>query len=450
MPQRTPAQLLNLINSMIDSGGTPRISAADLRGVLIDFRDSVEPWVWAQGGSGQIADGLIPATIARDGEITAAIDALRGAAPANLNTLEKIATALEAIMPGSTWSTGTAAPSGGADGDFYLRQGTTAPGIYYRSGGSWALVLAPGTGDGGGGTSGTAAAPLVAMLGQPNLAETDVADSGVLNAAGAGTSRLAFSVMTGQPNSGEINVRWDPDADAHFLPLGASYDSTTGILTLPEGVWIIEAVMSLIIARSSTQPANTNTISSTAARLYEGGELRYSEDAFFWGSLNNHPTLSVTGSLVVPEGRTDTVQVRLITTPGGSQNPTLQTTVENAHMEAIRLGGAAPAPTADGGHIAWSADTTFSAAEFLAGTEIAEGAMSGDIPAQTGFGYLGLWLPGDGWTGIRQIDIDHGPNGLNDLAAPVALTVSGVAGQYRRYNLRQSGDVVSGGTLRWR
>ena len=40
------------------------------------------------------------------------------------------------------WTTGTAAPSGGNDGDSYTRLGSVAPGVYYNTGGVWALVLA--------------------------------------------------------------------------------------------------------------------------------------------------------------------------------------------------------------------------------------------------------------------------------------------------------------------
>ena len=42
MTIRTKAGLQNQIDTLIDSGGTPRISAEDLRSVLTDFGDSVE------------------------------------------------------------------------------------------------------------------------------------------------------------------------------------------------------------------------------------------------------------------------------------------------------------------------------------------------------------------------------------------------------------------------
>ena len=99
-------------------------------------------------------------------------------------------------------------------------------------------------------------------------------------------------------------------------------------------------------------------------------------------------------------------------------------------------------------YIAWSADTIFSAAEFQAGTGI-ENASSGIIPDQNGFAYLALWLEGNHWDGIRRIDIDHGPNGINDLEAAVDREIGGVAGKYRRYTPRLAGDVSGGGTLRW-
>ena len=106
-------------------------------------------------------------------------------------------------------------------------------------------------------------------------------------------------------------------------------------------------------------------------------------------------------------------------------------------MEAIRLGDA-PRAVASNAYIAWSPDTGFTATEFLAGTAAGSG-QAGVIPAQTGFAYLALWLSADHWDAIRQIDIDHGPNGYSDLAAPVDLTINGVAGQYRRYTTRLAG-----------
>ena len=198
----------------------------------------------------------------------------------------------------------------------------------------------------------------LATLGQPDLAESDAALSGVLNAAGDTSSRLLYSVVSGDANSGEQLVRWNPAIVGHSLPAGAKYDSATGILTLPHGVWIIEAVLALEILRSATQPAVTGTLANVSALLYESGEMRYKESAFFWGSIGENPALSVTGSLVIPQGKTDTVQVRLLTTPGGSQNPTVATRVVNAHMEAIRVGDAVVAAPSDEFVFGLSADAT--------------------------------------------------------------------------------------------
>ena len=292
-------------------------------------------------------------------------------------------------------------------------------------------------------------APIVfAQLGQSDLAESDTTMSGVLNAAGTTASRFRYSVQTGQDDSGEQNLRFDPNIAGHSIPDGGSYDPATGILTLPHGVWIIEAVAIMEVRQSAAQAATLNTAVDVEARLYEAGEFRYSEGVFFWGQVDNHPTLSVTGSLVIPRGSTDTVQIRLVTTPHSTVSPNAETIIENAHMEAIRLGDA-PAATVSNAYIAWSPDAAFTAAEFLAGTA-AGNAQSGLIPAQVGFGYLGLWLSADHWDAVRQIDIDHGPNGFSDLAAPVDLEINGVAGQYRRYATRLAGDVAGGATLRWR
>ena len=113
----------------------------------------------------------------------------------------------------------------------------------------------------------------------------------------------------------------------------------------------------------------------------------------------------------------------------------------------VAAAAAAPAEHPDA-YIAWSADTDFTAAEFTAGLGV-EGAREGAIPAQTGFAYLGLWLEGDHWDGVTEITIDHGPNGLSTMVAAAPLAIDGVAGQYRRYIARQSGDVLTGRTMRW-
>ena len=114
-------------------------------------------------------------------------------------------------------------------------------------------------------------------------------------------------------------------------------------------------------------------------------------------------------------------------------------------VPAILRGGAATHPDA---YIAWSADTSFTAAEFKAGTSV-ENAQQGAIPTQSGFAYLALWLEGDHWDDIRQIDIGHGPNGLTDLEAAADLAIDGTTGKYRRYTTRISGDVAGGEVLRW-
>lgn len=54
--------------------------------------------------------------------------------------------AMEAIF--AVWSSGTDAPSGGRDGQWYLRHGSDSPGIYRRVGGSWTRLFSGGGGDG--------------------------------------------------------------------------------------------------------------------------------------------------------------------------------------------------------------------------------------------------------------------------------------------------------------
>ena len=218
-----------------------------------------------------------------------------------------------------------------------------------------------------------------------------------------------------------------------------------GILTLPHGVWIIEAVMAIIVRNSATAAANDNTIAAVAARLYEGGQLRYSEDAFFWGQINNHPTLSVTGSLVIPEGTTDTVQVRLISTPGGSANPTLQTIVENAHLEAIRLGDASAA-VAQAQHIraGWSADAVIAAAELSATSP----SDSVTLPLASGFQYLALWRSDADGGDPTEVHIAGGGNARNTFGAAVDRAFGGVPGKLIVSVTEQNADLLSGENVR--
>ena len=149
--------------------------------------------------------------------------------------------------------------------------------------------------------------------------------SGVLDSSG-GTTGLKFAI-----DSTENNVRFNPAIAGHSLPEGASYASGTGILTLPAGVWVVEAVVALEIAASSGS-IGSSASASVVGRLYEGGELRYSEDSFYWRQIAHDPVVSVTGSLMVQEGSTDTVQVRLLAEPGSTTN-NLEVVVTAAHME---------------------------------------------------------------------------------------------------------------------
>lgn len=104
-----------------------------------------------KSGPGDFASGWrplresdIPAGIARDAEVAAAIARLVDGAAGDRDTLRELADAISAIVPGATWTTGSDPPAGGSDGDWYLRTGNVQPGIYYRSGGVWILVMAPG------------------------------------------------------------------------------------------------------------------------------------------------------------------------------------------------------------------------------------------------------------------------------------------------------------------
>jgi len=97
------------------------------------------------------ADPAVADLAAAGGRDTLANIFLRNlrAFPTDLTTAQRAAirNALSIESGGTGWNIGAAAPSGGSDGMFYLRTGATNPGIYYRAGGSWSLVLSiePGT-----------------------------------------------------------------------------------------------------------------------------------------------------------------------------------------------------------------------------------------------------------------------------------------------------------------
>ena len=89
-----------------------------------------------------------------DTSIAAAVAALRGGVAASGDTLAKLATAIAAIVPGATWQAPSPnAPTGGSDGDWAVRTGTTMPGIYFRTGGTWVRVFSNESSGGTGGST---------------------------------------------------------------------------------------------------------------------------------------------------------------------------------------------------------------------------------------------------------------------------------------------------------
>ena len=119
-----------------------------------------------------------------------------------------------------------------------------------------------------------------------------------------------------------------------------------------------------------------------------------------------------------------------------AQAPVLATDVSDARAGSLA-------------YIAWSTDdATFTAAEFKAGTSVA-GAQRGEAPTQAQtFAYIGIWLSGTAWDDVVAVYFG-GPNSLNLLAPAEALTIDGVAGQYRRLVARQSGPQLGGTTISW-
>ena len=399
--------------------------------------DRIAPYARATP-SGQIADAQIPAAITRDTELDTRIPAAAaGRIPSDGGTANQVwkkGPSNEA----ADWRDG-AGSGGGLDQSQVDDRVTAGVLDWAETGNTDPIPPAKLT------NVRVATSPVfLTTLGQPNLAETDVTLSGILDAAGRSTERFIYSVVNGQPDSGEQNIRWNPAAVAHSLSDGASYDSATGILTLPHGVWIIEAVMTITIRRSVAQASTNQTIATVAARLYEGGELRYTEDAFFWGQVANHPTLSVTGSLVVPPGGTDTVQVRVITAPGGSTNPTVATIVTNAHMEAVRLGDV---HISQQQHIraGWSVDRVISAAELTAFSASDRVRLGTNL---SGFNYLALWRSDTDGGDPTEVHLAGGGNSRNLFGTATNFTYNGVAGKLIVSVNRQNATLLGGENAR--
>ena len=89
-----------------------------------------------------------------DASVAAAVTLLRGGVAATGDTLAKLAATIAAIVPGATWQAPSPnAPTGGSDGDWAVRTGTTMPGIYFRTGGTWVRVFSNESSGGTGGST---------------------------------------------------------------------------------------------------------------------------------------------------------------------------------------------------------------------------------------------------------------------------------------------------------
>ena len=89
-----------------------------------------------------------------DASVAAAVTLLRGGVATSGDTLAKLAATIAAIVPGATWQAPSPnAPTGGSDGDWAVRTGTTMPGIYFRTGGTWVRVFSNESSGGTGGST---------------------------------------------------------------------------------------------------------------------------------------------------------------------------------------------------------------------------------------------------------------------------------------------------------
>ena len=95
---------------------------------------------------------------------------------------------------------------------------------------------------------------------------------------------------------------------------------------------------------------------------------------------------------------------------------------------------------------AWSADTTITEAEVLAGTSSDTNSVV--IPNATGGQYLVIWRADADGGDPSEIHISGGGNQRNTFGNAVALTVDGVAGQVVHTVTTQNATFLSGETVR--
>lgn len=172
---------------------------------------------------------------------------------------------------------------------------------------------------------------LSVRMGQENLENTTEAQSGLYS---SGTTGGFLTIPTGNDAYGTTTtLRWNIGMARHSIPTGVRYNETTGTLSLPPGVWAVEAMAMFTI--SSLNRRNDAQRVYPELLLREGNIYTYKESSYWRSSLDTDATLSVAGIIFVPSG-TKTVEIHARSIADGAGATTL---IQNAHFEAVRLGG---------------------------------------------------------------------------------------------------------------
>jgi hypothetical protein len=175
---------------------------------------------------------------------------------------------------GASWSSGTAVPTGGNDGDFYLR--TTTSDVYKKITGTWTIIAnilgAPGAGSGD-------------MLAANNL--SDLANKATARTnlgVGIGTDVQAYSAKT----AAIAALTWAADTYAYFTGTGAA---AIGTVTSVARTLLAQTTQALMrttgLGLTTTGDALATAASAAAARTTLGLATVASSGAY--GDLSGAP-----------------------------------------------------------------------------------------------------------------------------------------------------------------
>ena len=305
------------------------------------------------GASTTINDARIASTIARDSELPA-IPATVTQAEAEAGTVtstrmwtpQRVSQAIAALASsGATWSSGSAAPSGGSDGDFYIRTGSTSPGIHLRTSGSWSNILEPGDPDQTGAEIITAINAASTAIDAARIDSSIARDTEVTSAVGgshlptlASTSRgrwlrqktgteeweLATLPSGSGGTSAALNLEQVGSTFSQTSANQSFYDTSIALPSSPAAgeVWAVAAVLGSVYAIDSVRLILANdllgvTASSEGSNPAGGSSLTVGPD--LWAGRTSG------GNLLIRTDRTGNpdIEIRLfrVLAPQGPEGP---------------------------------------------------------------------------------------------------------------------------------